>query len=50
MKKKIIQLQMNKLLRDTAANELLSKEQISSLQTSAQRFKEHCSTIPYLEV
>jgi len=51
MEKEIIQLQQtNQLLRETAANELLLKEQISSLQTSLQRYKEHCSTIPYLEV
>lgn len=42
--------QTNKLYRETAANELLLKEQITALQESVQRYKEQCQTIPDLEV
>ena len=50
MEKEIVQLQQtNKLFRETAANELLLKEQISTLQESLQRYKEQCQTIPNLE-
>ena len=50
MEKEIVQLQQtNKLFRETAANELLLKEQINTLQESLQRYKEQCQTIPNLE-
>ncbi len=42
--------QTNKLYRETAANELLLKEQIMALQESVQRYKEQCQMIPDLEV
>lgn len=51
MEKEISQLQQtNKLFRETAANELLLKEKISSLEESVQRLKEQNSLIPSLEV
>lgn len=51
MEKEILQLQQtNKLLRETAANEELLKEKISSLEDSVQRLKERNSHIPSLEV
>ena len=51
MEKEIAQLQQtNRLLRETAANELLLKEQIDSLQISLNRYKELSLAIPALEV
>jgi len=41
---------VNKLYRETAENELLLKEQISSLQESLRRCKEERQVIPNLEV
>ena len=41
---------MNKLYRETAENELLLKEQITSLQESLRRCKEERLVIPTLEV
>ena len=50
MEKELAQLQLvNKLYKETAANELLLKEQISSLQASVQRGKEERLVIPHLE-
>lgn len=40
----------NQLYRETAANELLLKEQISALQESVQRYKDQCQAIPDLQV
>lgn len=39
----------NQLYRETAANELLLKEQISALQESVQRYKDQCQAIPDLQ-
>lgn len=51
MEKELAQLQeTNKILRETAANEMLLKEQISSLQASIQRYKDQCQLIPSLQV
>ena len=51
MENELAQLyKVNKLYRETAENELLLKEQISSLQESLRRCKEERQVIPNLEV
>ena len=51
LEKEIAKLQtVNQLYRETAANELLLKEQIAALQENLKRSKEKSATIPSLEL